>query len=150
MIYETNTDRQRAREIIFRFCAVFGYTASELPPKYALDFALLQDGEIGGLAEVKDRPEWNADSMDRAGGYMLSAHKVAAGLHLCELADKRFILVIHLSDGIWWVRIDREAAAKWPLRWFGGYNVPRRNADKEPVFMIPMRQFRRLEERDEG
>ena len=134
-------------EIIARIAEKFGCTEYyKNPVKTGIDYSLVQGGLITGLVEVKDRPEWTRDSLDRAGGLMISAYKLHHGIDFASLTGIKLSIGVRLAQGseIWLARLFRPEFKTFRLCWYNGNNVPREDGDKEPVFYLPMSKFKLL------
>lgn len=146
-LYETPEQIAAEAEIITYVAEKIGCTNyKKLPIKLGLDYALMRDERITGMIEVKDRPDWTYEQLNTAGGYLISADKIVKGLNFCKLTGIKLSVAVRLAKGtqVWLAPIRETDVPSYGFTMFNGNTVPRREADKEPVFLIPMRAFKQL------
>lgn len=93
-VYERAADRVNEAEVAGRIAQAWRCEARKLPAAYRLDYMLLRSGRIMAFMEVKDRPRYAWDYLERFGGYRLSLHKWLAATHMCRDMGKPFALAV--------------------------------------------------------
>ena len=143
--YETKDDRERETEIATICARAWDCEALKLKIAAELDYVFHRGGEIHAVVEIKDRTSgrgYSSHDMDRMGGYMISACKYQSAKRWCETHTSAFVLIVRLTDGIFWRRwtqtLPRVDIA------LGGRSDRGDWQDKEPCVFLPMSTFTRL------
>jgi len=93
-IYETKDDLLNEKSVIDFISGIRPYTFRKLPQRYALDYALIQDGDVVGWAEIKCRSCASTDYADA----MVSFFKVKAALELSRVSGLPAHLIVRWTD----------------------------------------------------
>lgn len=139
-IYETEDYHKAERKVIDKICHGWRCDAVKLPIKYALDYALVREGNVIAWAEVKIRESYTFDQLDKMGGYMLALAKWQMANSLTAVSKKPFVLVVKAGDEV-------RAASYQELPTFdaaiSGRTTKSRGdwQDIEPCIFIPIDEF---------
>jgi hypothetical protein len=142
MIYENDNDRANERAIIDAVKAAWRLDAAiKLERNFVLDFALLADREIYGLAEVKDRPGLGFGFGGMDDGYRIAVNKLFAAQQWRSAMRLPTWLVVRFVDGVIYT-----AELTHPMRTIfnGRHDRPLDALAIEPLAVIPWRAFTRL------
>lgn len=139
--YETRENREAQRAIARRLDLVWQVETHEQPINEAFDFLSMKDGWAVQLLEIKDR------TIGRRGyarsdvpDYMVSANKVRELLN-CEWAwGVPAILVVQMTDGLFWHRVQRGIYRLAP----GGRRDRNDPQDYGTMAHIPWDEFRAI------
>ena len=143
-IYENDTTRSAEREIVTVLADRWNCTAAKLPRAYILDFAMVRGGKVVAFLEVKDRPSYGWDHLDRMGGYFVSMHKWLKGREMLESAGIPFTLAVRASGDLrYLVQTHGSAWAHDGFR-IGGRADRNDWQDREPVVHLLSNRFTRF------
>jgi hypothetical protein len=134
-LYESQSDLQNEFAVAALLAKRWSCEFRKLPIKYGVDFAVCQGRDIVAFAEIKCR-SYSYSQLDRLGGYMVSAHKWAVGLTLSRSFDVPLVLIVRLTDGIFWTK---DTSGKLVM---GGRSDRGDEQDIEPCVLLPMSSFR--------
>jgi hypothetical protein len=149
--YETPAHLMAEEEIAVVLAARWRCQLKPLPQKNCFDRAAHRgSNKVIALIEIRDRPDKTMQELDAMGGIVLSVNKARDGLGIAELIHVPFFFATRCYGVIWWTKVQRPVARLWDVEVFKGNNNPRDPGDKELVFKIPMKHFKRLyRDRDE-
>lgn len=126
-LYETTDDLRREEKVIGLIAPLYSATYEKLPRSYGMDYALIRDGSIERLAEVKCR----STPHDRYDTYMISASKIRAAKAWNGLGFQTW-LYVQFTDGIFGVSLSTYFEFK-----MGGRADRNDPADREIMAHIP-------------
>lgn len=141
MIYETEQDREREREILPYALAYLGLArASHLSMAQVIDYLMVDHrGEPGAFAEVKDRPTLSWGFRD---GLYLSKNKAEAAERFGERTGLGAHLFVRLKDRtIWHVPMFRFVPGKVIMFGRTDRGDPR---DITPCHVYPWPEFKQV------
>ncbi len=142
--YENKKDRSNELEIISICAERWRCAFRKLKMSLEIDYALLREEKICAVVEIKDRSlNYSSQYMRDNGGYLLSAQKYQTGMQWVERHGCPFILVVRLSDGIFWRKWDEVPTHTIPIK-FKGRRDRNDKDDEEPCIFISMSEFREL------
>lgn len=96
MMYETAQDLKRESDVIVAYAEMLGYEYQKLPIAYKADYALLEDGEVKALVEIKCR-NVNHDTYDTIILSLLKWHDINA---MSQRINIPAVFVIRYNDGV--------------------------------------------------
>lgn len=138
-IYERKHDRLAQAEAIHRFCEAFPAFPVELPELAGWDYELHRAGKAVALVEVKRRLcGWR-----KYPTYMISTRKVRQLVDEAARRNLAPILLVAWVNRLGWVRLDRCTMTEAT----GGREDRADPMDIEPVFHIPIGEFKAVEQR---
>jgi hypothetical protein len=142
-LYESEGDRTVEREAIEKIASAWGLSFAKMKISNVLDFALLNGKKVVAVAEVKGR-NYSSVDIDRFGGLILSAGKILAARGWVNLLRVPFVLVVKLTDGLFYMVFEPDA--DWPQLSVEMAGRKDRNdwQDIEPCCLIPMNLFTRI------
>lgn len=131
--YECDGDRRSEERVIKHVAERRGLSYKKLPPKYAVDFALLKDAEVKSWAEIKCRTV----TREKYPTYMLSLDKYMSMLRLARVTGLLTELMVLWTDslGILDITVATTTVS------IGGRTDRNDAQDTEPVALIPIEQF---------
>lgn len=132
--YETRRDRLRETGVLDAVCAKWNCTWEKLPMHYYLDAALIREGSVMAVAEVKCRKLAFANVHSE---YLISAHKYRE-LVLWESTGKEALLIVKFTDCIAY----HKALAFCPPMSWGGRRDRNDPQDMEMMVKIPKDSFK--------
>tara|TARA_R110000744_G_scaffold40295_3_gene91383 strand:- start:623 stop:1054 length:432 start_codon:yes stop_codon:yes gene_type:complete len=98
------------------------------------------DDFVIGCLEIKIR-NFNRKAFDTL---MISSKKILTGQNWSFFSHQPFILAVRLNDCDIYLEVDPHNT--WPMR-LGGMRYPRVSEDREPVFYIPLKEFKQITKR---
>jgi len=136
-IYETANDLRNERDVIEVLNKLWGTEAHKLPRAYSMDYLLTRDRQAVSFVEIKCRqvPSWQYDTL------MISMAKVLKGRAITRETGIPSLLVVKWNDTVGYVymsEIDMDIQV-------GGRRDRGDAQDIEPVCMIPVKDFRRIQ-----
>jgi hypothetical protein len=110
---------------------------AKLPTNYSLDFSVIKDGRVIGLAEAKCRTV----SFDTYPTYMISLKKWNAMRQFQASSNLKVLLIVGFTDGDYWVDISTvgEFSSK-----MGGRSDRDWTVDTEPCVYFKNKYFKEL------
>lgn len=141
--YESEADRTVELEAIEKIASAWGLGFAKMKTSNVIDFALLNGKRVVAVAEVKGRNYSSAD-IERFGELILSAGKMLSAQGWVALLRVPFVLVVKLTDGLFYMVIEPES--DWPELSVEMAGRKDRNdwQDIEPCCLIPMSLFKRM------
>ena len=136
--YETSEDlknENRARTQIERD---WGVRLHKLPIAYKLDWVVCRDESIVGWGEFKKRKI----SINKYNTIMLSSMKVKEMVSYATVVGKAMFFV-EFEEGLYFTEISPSDSRQG--MWGGRTWQRRDNQDEEPVILIPVKNFRKVE-----
>lgn len=116
-----------------------GCDIKRLPGYYIPRFAVTRGKKLLSFLQIKCRTH----AHDTYGTLMISAMKMKGLIEMASLCRKDAFLVAQWIDRLGYVRVD--PSNKWEVEW-GGRTLNTRDAqDVEPVFHIPVEDFKVIE-----
>ena len=103
-MYESQSDLKREEDVVKELSAHWMCDYQKLPMSYQLDYALLREGKICALCEIKVR---NVVS-DYYGTLIISASKRLAGLQYSKMLGVPALLVVKYEDGLRFINFSEE------------------------------------------
>jgi len=136
-IYETDQDLRNERDIIDALNNLWGTQAHKMPRAYSLDYLLTRGPNAVAFVEIKRRqvPSWQYDTL------MISMAKILKGRAITRETELPSLLVVKWNDMVGYVcmsEIDMDIQV-------GGRRDRGDAQDIEPVCMIPVKDFRRIQ-----
>ena len=135
-MYESSRDRANEQRAIEAYCRSHSERvhAVKLPIVYAVDWGIFHDDNLICWAECKRRFNERA----RYETILLSCRKYLAGMDLCRISGKPFLLVVQWNDFLGTHVCDGKAAKDIRV---GGRRDRGDWQDVEPVVHIPVSSF---------
>lgn len=137
--YETADDRTRELAVAQAVFDPYGVTLAKLPVSYEADFAVVRDGRVIGVVEVKVRSR-AYDTL------MLSLHKAQTMRRYAECGLRAW-LVLCVPTGVYARQVTASDLADIRM---GGRTDRGDWQDVEPVVHVPMLGMRRVADTPEG
>lgn len=98
--YETNDDRAVQRAVLRQLCECWRCDGHEMKRFAEIDVALMRKGRVVALSEIKGR----RNAHDEYETYMVSAHKVEAGIRWERSLRVPYFVVVKFTDGLYYTR----------------------------------------------
>ena len=136
-IYEKSSDRSAEEIAIKKFINSFDPEVEffKLPIQYKMDFALVRNGQITALVEVKSRK----NKKNAYPTYMISMSKLTSAASYKAIGIN-CILLIQWSDQIGWIQMNHK---EWTFK-VGGRKDRNDWQDIEPVGHISVKNFKEI------
>lgn len=142
-VYETTADRQRQLAVANHVLSQFTQPKRKLvalPRLHPADYAITKpDGQIIVMLEVKCRRQ----KIEVYPSLILSARKVSSTMTFCDHANIAYCIAADWADAIGIISVTAERMRGWRCD-MGGRTDRGDSDDIEPVFHIPVSDFKRL------
>lgn len=138
-LYESSQDIVSESKVLVLIEKAWGCRGVKLPLKAQLDYLLLRDDRGAAWAEIKVR----TNPRGRYPTYMISLSKVMAARELSGASDLPSVLVVQWTDKLGYIRMD--TLEKFHIA-IGGRTDRNDAQDVEPVVLIPIEEFKELNE----
>jgi len=136
--YETSGDLKNENEARDEIERCWDLRVHKLPISYKLDWVICRDNSIVGWGEFKKRNI----SINQYPTVILSAMKVKEMILYASVVGKAMFFV-RFQEGLYFAEIDSEDSRKGT---WGGRTWQRRDdQDEEPVILIPVSKFQKVE-----
>ena len=130
--YESADDRMNEERVATALSPMWNMSFSKMHRRSSFDYALLRDGDIYALAEIKCR----TTPHNAYPTYMISTHKLKNCASSSEFINVPFLLIVAFSDQImWW------AGDGFCTHGIGGRRDRNDDRDVEIVTHIPIEHF---------
>lgn len=136
-IYETDADVTREKDVADWLADRWSISVCKNPRLYAVDYCAMRDGILASWLEIKNR-SYTKDQIDKWGGYMMGATKVAGMALLIGVSKRPAFLCVNLAGEIYSMRYKPDALYKTEYRGRADRGDP---DDMEPCLMFPMSEF---------
>tara|TARA_R100001530_G_scaffold30009_3_gene23571 strand:- start:665 stop:1087 length:423 start_codon:yes stop_codon:yes gene_type:complete len=136
--YEKKSDLINEAGVATLFGEKFGVTMLKTSVHNSYDYSALVGDVTQGLVEIKCR----TNKHDKYRDYLISKQKVDTVIREAENFGVKMWLVVRFTDGVYYRSISE---VDMPLKTETGGRKDRNDArDIEPVYLIPIRTFRKL------
>lgn len=136
-LYETADHLSVEQGVAKKFEARFGCQFIKLPIRYHLDYAIEQQGAIGGFCEIKTS-KYLIETHNSYGGFKMSFAKWCAAEQMCRVGKIKFVLIVKFPDGIRY--ITTQDFSHDGIVWWGRKDRGD-NQDMEPAVMLGIHRF---------
>ncbi len=143
-LYERPEDIANERRLAELVASEWDVQPLKLKTAYSVDYALTRAGRTLAFSEFKCRT-YSMPQMDRMGGFMLSLHKWAAIKTLTDASGLPFVVVVGDGEGEVWHHRPTDFSHDGVA--FGGRMDRGDHQDVEPVILLRMARFTRLNSR---
>jgi|TARA_R100000152_G_C6761987_1_gene186180 hypothetical protein len=138
MLFETQKHLQKEREFINHIEQLWDCTLFKQPINKQIDCIIYDQSDLViGCLEMKIR-NFAYKTYDTL---MISSKKILAGQNWAFFAQQPFFLAVRLNDCD--IVLEINPHDTWDMR-LGGMTFPRVSADREPVYYIPLKEFKLL------
>lgn len=141
-IYENDTTLMAERRIASRLAAAWKCDVHKLDRRHHTDWMLTRSKSAIGWAELKGRPKYTWENINRLGGYMLSLEKWRDGVSRLLITGLPYCLVVEDGQGDCRAAVYKsEPDVEWFRFGMGGRSDRGDPLDIEPVIYIPTDHF---------
>ena len=146
-LYETDADLKRETDVVKMFETAWDVSMMKLPIQYKLDYMVTRNDKLLSFCEIKSKKDYPYENLDRNGGFAFSLAKWIAAEEMCKASNKSFILIVKLTDGLYYSRFGVGHHQFKPDDVVISGRIDRGDwQDVEPMVVIRMEKFKKLKD----